>query len=632
LSISIAGTNDAPVLTGAIAAQAAREKRAFAFTIPAGSFTDVDNADTLSYRAQAVDAAGNLAALPGWLTFNAATRTFSGTPGSTAGGSFDFVVTATDLAGASATSRFTLNISDEFAGTGATANVITSGAADAVLNGTSLSEIVIGKAGADTLYGGAGNDVLDGGAGADLLFGDAGNDTLKFSVDTTWALGSLVTNVGSPGNAGSNLGLSIYGKNRSLDNFDGGAGTDTLVGTSGADAIVLDKGGALTALIKNIEIIDAGAGDDVVDLTSTRFALGDITVLAGDGNDVVWASSGNDILYGGAGNDTLVGGVGNDLLDGGTGADILQGGDGNDIYIVDSSLDLVTETVTGGTDLIKSSITYMLPAYVENLLLTGTAAATGTGSTGVNVLAGNDGANSLLGLAGNDALFGGAGADTLDGGADNNLLAGGWGADTIKTGAGKNIIAFNRGDGADTIITSSGAVNTLSLGKGITYASLALRKTGNDLILDAGSGDTLTFKDWYISSANRTTTTVQFFKEGTADYNAASADKTLNKKVETFNFVSLVNAADTTRNALPVAQQPLSTWGLSNGLLSAYLSSSDSLAMGGDLAYGYSQTSAFAGFGLAAAQVTLGSSFATSAQSLQKPVISAPTLDLTLGT
>lgn len=718
LSITVTGANDAPGLASAITTQAAREKQAFAFIVPTGTFTDLDNADALSYTAQAVDAAGNLVALPAWLSFNAVTRTFSGTPGSTAGGSFDFVVTATDLAGAAATSRFTLNISDEFVGTGASANIITGGTADAVLNGTSLNETITGKAGNDTLYGAAGDDVLEGGLGADLLFGDAGNDTLKFSVDATWAIGSQVANVGSPGNAGSNLSFNISGKNRSLDTFDGGAGTDTLLGSNGADAIVLDNG-SVAAGIKGIETIDAGAGDDVIDLTSTRFAIGNVTVIGGDGNDVIWTSSGNDILNGGlgddlldggvgvdamaggagndtyfvdntadqivenlnegvdvvfasasytlsanvdhllllgtnnlngtgnalanvitgnsgfntlsglAGNDTLVGHVGNDLLNGGTGNDSMAGGDGNDTYVIDSSLDQAIEALLGGADLAKSSITYVLPQYIENLQLLGTA-ATGTGNASANVMAGSDAANSLLGLAGNDALFGGAGADLLDGGAENDLLAGGTGADTLKTGSGKNLVAFNRGDGADTVITSSGAVNTLSLGKGITYASLVLRKTGNDLILDAGAGDMLTFKDWYLSSGNRNTTTLQFFKEGTSDYNPASADKTLNKKVETFNFITLVNAADAARNALPAAQQPLSTWGLSNGLLTAYLSSSDTLAMGGDLAYGYSQTGSHAGIGLMAAQTTLGSSFGVSAQSLQRPLVNAPAVDLML--
>ncbi|MCA3174779.1 MAG: type I secretion C-terminal target domain-containing protein, partial [Burkholderiales bacterium] len=64
----------------------------------------------------------------------------------------------------------------------------------------------------------------------------------------------------------------------------------------------------------NVEIIDMGAGDDVVDLTSTVYAYGDVTLLGGSGNDVLWASSGNDRLQGGSGNDTLDGGWGSDTF------------------------------------------------------------------------------------------------------------------------------------------------------------------------------------------------------------------------------------------------------------------------------------------------------------------------------
>ena len=80
LSITITGTNDAPTVASAIASQAAREKQAFSFTVPVNTFADVDNGDVLSYSALAVSAAGTTQALPSWLSFNAATQTFSGTP------------------------------------------------------------------------------------------------------------------------------------------------------------------------------------------------------------------------------------------------------------------------------------------------------------------------------------------------------------------------------------------------------------------------------------------------------------------------------------------------------------------------------------------------------------------------
>ena len=92
--------------------------------------------------------------------------------------------------------------------------------------------------------------------------------------------------------------------------------------------------GAVGPRISGIEVINAGDGDDVVDLTSSRYAYGDVTIDGGNGDDVLWSSAGNDTLLGGAGNDQLVSGAGADTLDGGAGSDTLAGGSGNDTYLL----------------------------------------------------------------------------------------------------------------------------------------------------------------------------------------------------------------------------------------------------------------------------------------------------------
>ena len=66
----------------------------------------------------------------------------------------------------------------------------------------------------------------------------------------------------------------------------------------------------------------------------------------------------------------------------------------------------------GGTDTVESSVSYILGANVENLVLTGTAAINGTGNTLANILTGNSGANILNGGAGADTMTGGVGNDT----------------------------------------------------------------------------------------------------------------------------------------------------------------------------------------------------------------------------
>ncbi|OAN43014.1 hypothetical protein A6A04_09975 [Paramagnetospirillum marisnigri] len=181
----------------------------------------------------------------------------------------------------------------------------------------------------------AGNDTLSGGAGSDLLDGGAGNDVLNFSADGSWSGGFVAKNVGDMQHGGTNETFAIAGDNQSQDVFRGGAGTDTIVMGSGNDALFLDDGYSASptggARIDGIESINAGDGNDVVDLTSNRYAVGDTAIDGGSGNDVLMASQGNDVIDGGSGNDYLYGASGNDTLRGGEGADTLNGGWGNDV-------------------------------------------------------------------------------------------------------------------------------------------------------------------------------------------------------------------------------------------------------------------------------------------------------------
>jgi len=328
VTMTITGTNDAPVLALQTAAQTATQGAAFALVLPAGTFTDVDAGTNLRWSASLA----NGGPLPSWLVFNAATGTFSGTPGSNDVGAFTLRVTATDQVGASATESFALTV--QGGSTQGQTFIGTSG--NDVLNGTAYDDVLDGRAGNDILMGGAGKDIMTGGAGSDKLLGEAGDDTLGFSADSTWTDSHRAVNVGSPGNAGSGENVSLSGKSRSHDIFNSGAGYDALVGTNGNDALFLDDSysppdGYVGPRIQQIELISMEGGNDVVDLTSRRYAYGDVTIDGGAGNDVLWASSGNDQLLGGDGNDQLDGGAGNDILGGGSGNDALDGGNGNDV-------------------------------------------------------------------------------------------------------------------------------------------------------------------------------------------------------------------------------------------------------------------------------------------------------------
>ena len=106
---------------------------------------------------------------------------------------------------------------------------------------------------------------------------------------------------------------------------------------------------------------------------------------------------------------------------------------------------------------------------------------------------------------------------------------------------------------------------------------------------------------------------LQVVESAMADFNPGSSDVLRNSKIETFDFQSVVSAFDQAS-----ANNPgLSAWSITNTLLDAHLASSDTAALGGDLAYGYGANGSLSGVGVAAAQSTLsGSQFATAPQTL----------------
>jgi|GEM_PF-1854876 len=103
-TLTISGTNNPPVLAAPLADQLAAEDAPFDYTFPAGTFSDPDPGDTLTYGATLVSGAP----LPGWLTL--ADRTFSGLPLNADVGTWQVRVTATDPGGASASDIFELAV------------------------------------------------------------------------------------------------------------------------------------------------------------------------------------------------------------------------------------------------------------------------------------------------------------------------------------------------------------------------------------------------------------------------------------------------------------------------------------------------------------------------------------------
>ncbi|KXK06847.1 MAG: Bifunctional hemolysin/adenylate cyclase precursor [Nitrospira sp. OLB3] len=295
-----------------------------------------------------------------------------------------------------------------------------------VLSAGAGDDLMDGGAGDDWMVGGMGADLLIGGQGSDVLVGQDGDDTFQFSEDGTWGAGFVARNEGSPGYSGSRQTVSLAGKSRSFDVFQGDADTDRLIGTGESDVVALDDYyspflAAPNARLMDVEVIDGRDGDDVIDLTSQRYRYGNTILLGGLGNDVLWANGGDDRLdggdghdnlYGGVGNDGLVGGDGNDVLDGALGTDRMVGGKGNDLFLVDSLEDQVIELSGEGIDTVRSSVDIAVSDNVEHLTLLGTAPIRGAGNEQDNTLTGNVAPNVLAGRGGNDTYIVGIG-DTV---------------------------------------------------------------------------------------------------------------------------------------------------------------------------------------------------------------------------
>jgi Ca2+-binding RTX toxin-like protein len=118
------------------------------------------------------------------------------------------------------------------------------------------------------------------------------------------------------------------------------------------------------------------------------------------------------VIDGTGGDDTLEGTPDADIINGKAGVDTMMGLGGDDTYFVAQTDDEVIEGAGEGTDTIKSTVTYTLPIFVENLVLIGTAAINGTGNGLGNRMTGNNAKNALNGRGGADIMVGLGGDDT----------------------------------------------------------------------------------------------------------------------------------------------------------------------------------------------------------------------------
>ena len=341
---------------------------------------------------------------------------------------------------------------------------------DDVINGTGGNDLIQGLGGDDWLYGndgddrlegGADDDALDAGAGSDLLYGGTGNDNLGDLSDT-------------PGN----------------EQFYGEDGNDTLY-------IEWSSGTAAQTVL-----LDGGTGNDFIDFYAPSHLLDQVTLIGGDGNDVLSGFGGlNVTINAGAGADRVI------LVMESTNYTITLGADSDRLRIatLDSGIVAVTDFAagnggdqlelltlfdnilidwdeatnpfaTGHMRLMQSGADTLVQidrdaggaahGFVNLVTLRNVTAGALTafnlggfpsdgsvppgqtiiGTEFANLLSGNFGNDVIQGLAGDDRIRGRAGNDQIDGGGDHDQLFGDEGDDVIHGGDGLDFLVGSAGD------------------------------------------------------------------------------------------------------------------------------------------------------------------------------------------
>lgn len=484
---AFAYANTPPTVADAISDQNATADTEFSFTFDANTFVDADPAEKLIYTATLV----NGDPLPSWLSFDAITRTFTGTPNDDDDvGSVVVKVTATDSSGASISDEFTIAVADandaptavSFENTLSSLSENTSTAsrikvADITVTddalGTNALSLSGGDAGAfeidvSALYLKAGT-VLDYEAKSyysitvgvdDVSVGDTpdASATYMLTVSDVNEAPTGVTVTASPTSLREDLDTTTRIAIGSIAIIDDALGTN-LITLSGDDETLFEVDGATLYLKAGLALdFETKSNFDVtVNVTDTLVSGGSpvsahVSLALENINEIpsniaLSASSVREFRA----NGTVVGTIGTtDEDDGDVFTYTLINNAGGRFAIVGDQLRVangllldreqaashaiqVRVTDSGGLTFTKSLTIAVLDVNPENV----------TGNAAANTLLGGLLADKFDGAGGNDKLFGQGGNDTLIGGSGNDTLTGGLGRDIMTGGSGADDFDFN---------------------------------------------------------------------------------------------------------------------------------------------------------------------------------------------
>ena len=409
-------------------------------------------------------------------------------------------------------------------------------------NGNESANVITGNSAANHLYGRGGDDTLIGSGGVDSLYGGSGNDTYMVDsnsetvsetsaadgTDTVISLTSFYLN-DTTRQFVENVtltGTALNATGNALGNYlTGNANQNLLTGLGGNDTL---DGGA------NADTMNGGEGDD-----SYYISVAADVIQDSSGVDTVYASFGGYTLANGLENLTLVGnaatGSGNGVANKLTAGDrvaTMTGGAGDDTYYFKHTGDVAVEVAGGGNDtVVSSAAAYKLGAGVENLTLEeGTAARSGTGNAGANVLTGNSASNTLDGSAGNDTMIGGEGGDTyvVDSALDVVTEQLGQGVDTVRTTLSTYTLGANVENGVlvtGSSMTGNELFNNL---QGNRFANTLTGLVGDDTLRGGGGNDVLNGGDDNDLLIGDTGGPERITGSGVADVDGSTVSLTLN--------------------------------------------------------------------------------------------------------
>ncbi|KAK0347497.1 hypothetical protein LTR94_002352 [Friedmanniomyces endolithicus] len=384
------------------------------------------------------------------------------------------------------------------------------------LQGTSAADVIRGLGGNDTILGGAGDDRLVGGDGNDSLDGEFGHDKL-------------------------------FGGNGDDRLSDTSGGNDQLYGEAGNDHLYVRR---ILPHSANTLVLDGGAGDDTIDYVNGANLLDRVTILGGEGNDIInLDATAKAVVDAGAGDDAVTIGMGglNQTVTLGAGADTLkiaantysairdvvrvtdfnaaedrinltdiigylQNWDGSTNPFATGHLQLVQS----GSDVVLRIARYGAGDWQDLMIFSNSDAAdfnsnnidydpdgsplaglTINGGGAADNLQGASGADTIRGWGGNDTILGGAGDDRLVGGDGNDsldantlVLDGGAGDDTIDYVNGANLldrVTILGGEGNDIINLDATAKAVVDAGAGDDAVTIGMGGLNQTVTLGTGA-------------------------------------------------------------------------------------------------------------------------------------------------